>query len=171
MKKLDITGMRFGRLVAVRETGQRKPGAGTIWRCLCDCGSLACIGVHPLRSGNTRSCGCLKRDATSARARVHGMSSSAEHAIWRVMKDRCLNARNARFESYGGRGITVCKRWRDSFQNFFNDMGPRPKGKSLDRINNDGNYEPGNCRWATATQQNQNRRKPTRRRYVETDGL
>lgn len=147
----DISGRRFGRLTAVKPIR----GNGRIrWECVCDCGRVVQIVICNLNRPNTRSCGCLRKETTSKTKRTHGMTESATYRIWTHMWQRCTNPKNKRWMQYGGRGVSVCARW-ESFENFLQDMGEKPVGHSIDRINNDGNYEPANCRWASIkTQQN-----------------
>jgi hypothetical protein len=132
------------------------------WSCVCDCGTARDVQVHDLRSGKSRSCGCLTRETSAAAHLRHGHTRRSsgpgpEYRVWTSMIQRCTNPARRGYPSYGGRGIVVCERWRD-FPSFLADMGARPAGKTLDRINNDGNYEPGNCRWATQREQCANTR-------------
>ena len=164
MRRIEVLGQRFKRLTVLRELPNRRNPNGESRRwclCRCDCGKEVVIQVGKLLSGNTGSCGCLSRDTTRKRSLKHGHNRAGEYnstyKSWSHMKDRCLNPRNKSYSYYGGRGITVCDRWLD-YANFLEDMGEKPKGMSIDRINNDGNYEPDNCRWANAKQQNRNKR-------------
>jgi hypothetical protein len=148
-------GERYGRLTVRAYAGQ--PRRERRWLCECDCGEMVEVGTGSLRSGNTRSCGCLRRDTNTARLTTHGASKTRTYASWKTMLQRCDDENHVAFSYYGGRGITVCERWR-SFENFLADMGKRPEGKTLDRIDPDGNYEPSNCRWATYKEQRANHR-------------
>lgn len=128
-----------------------------LFRCECDCGGEKIVKMGCLKNGYTSSCGCLWREqAIKNIPRTHEMSASREYWIWKSMKARCLNPNNASFNRYGGRGISVCERWM-KFDNFYSDMGDAPSRLTLDRKDNNGNYEPGNCRWATYKQQQRNR--------------
>ena len=144
----------FGRLAVVSLSPARVGQKGAFWLCRCQCGAEKPVRAAALRSGNTKSCGCLKLD----RMTKHGAHRTAEYQIWRGMKDRCGRPKRARYESYGGKGVRVCERWRDSFENFLADMGPRPgPAYSIERDDNDGDYEPRNCRWATTTEQSRHK--------------
>jgi hypothetical protein len=156
---IDLTGKRFGRWVVQRLASSPNPGAH--WLCLCDCGTSRVVDGHGLRRGRSESCGCLFSYLKSFRMTRHGHTNNdkqtTEYTIWRGMIRRCLDPNSTPYSWYGGRGITVCDRWK-IFDNFLADMGFRPNGKTLERVNNDGNYEPGNVVWATRKEQAQNRR-------------
>src|SRR4051812_16633339 len=158
-KPTDISGRRFGRLVAVSIAG-RANDRHAIWLCRCDCGATVNVPSGNLSTGNTASCGCFRKEKLSALRTTHGLSRhrSPEYESWCAMLARVRATTGRRAIDYSGRGITVCERWL-KFENFLADMGDRPPDRSLDRINNDGNYEPSNCRWATASEQNANQRR------------
>jgi hypothetical protein len=162
----DLTGQRFGLLTATERASSVNGEAA--WRCSCDCGQETVVRGHQLRAGRTRSCGCLRgRDhgpITHGYAR-HGARNRA-YRTWVQMRSRCSSPTHHNYPRYGGRGIAVCARWL-SFESFLADMGERPPGTTIDRIDNDRGYEPGNCRWATVAEQNRNR-SDTRR--IEIDG-
>ena len=155
--RIDLEGRRFGRLVAV---SSEKRGVNMYWTCRCDCGGTAVVRASSLTAGGTSSCGCFRREVKRA-AIKHGHArtkKSPTYTAWASMRHRCTNKNNAHYEDYGGRGVTVCTRW-ERFENFLEDMGECPFEMEIDRFpNNDGNYEPGNCRWATRKQQQNNMR-------------
>lgn len=153
--KLDLTGATFGRLTVIHKAGRKD--ARVMWACRCECGAETMTPTILLRNGHSRSCGCLKREMAADRKRTHGMKGTREYRLWQNMRWRCESQNSDDWADYGGRGIKVCERW-GKFENFFADVGRVPDGMSLDRINVDGNYEPGNVRWATPRQQAQNKR-------------
>jgi hypothetical protein len=163
MKAIDITGRRFGRLIAMESVGSTIDGR-RLWLCRCDCGIEKSIRGKTLRRGETRSCGCLHQEAVHNRMTTHGATINhkwrPEYRTWVNVKTRCLNPKFKDFHLYGGRGITICDKWRDNFAAFFADMGPKPAPEySIDRIDPDGHYQPDNCRWATWAQQRRNQRE------------
>lgn len=165
---IDITNIKFNKLTALRFDHKGGHQRRARWLFKCDCGNEKVLDKGKVTGGYTKSCGCLMvkeqkrfvRDATT-----HGLSGGRkkrrpEYNIWRGIKRRCLKCSDVAYKNYGGRGIKICDRWKDSFKNFWEDMGERPTKKhSIDRINNDGDYEPSNCRWATSIEQGRNKRK------------
>lgn len=155
----DETGNTYGKLTVVAFLGIRRNNAR--WLCRCECGKEVDVRGAMLRYGNHQSCGC-------SRQKADGLHCTPEHRTWSALIQRCTNPKNPRYSEWGGRGITVCDHWLHSFTAFYRDMGPKPSAAhSIDRINNDGNYEPNNCRWATPRQQVLNSRSP---RYLTYDG-
>jgi len=158
MSRVELTGKKFGRLTVV---GFSHVGGGqSYWFCKCECGGTKTTRAYSITSGHTQSCGCLSRETWTAigkKSKTHGMSETVEFRTWASIKERCLNKNSTAWKNYGGKGITICRTWRESFNLFYRDMGKRPPGTSIDRINNAGNYTPGNCRWATKDQQMANR--------------
>lgn len=147
----DLIGQRFSRLLVIGYQGYKRVEVR------CDCGAEKFVHACQLRSGTTMSCGCLRAEVAPLVARKHGRSHTKEHAAWKALRARCMSPRNKDFRRYGGRGITICQRWLDSFEAFLADMGPAGEATSIDRIDVHGNYEPGNCRWATVLQQANNK--------------
>ncbi len=168
---IDRTGQRFERLTVLRfhDTFCKTGKARVRWVCLCDCGKEVIVRGESLQCKNTRSCGCLEKELTSRRSRIHGRSDTPLFRVWATMISRCHNPNTKSFPRYGGRGISVCERWRHSFVNFLSDMGERPTKKhSIERKENSGDYTPENCVWATSKQQSRNTR---RNHFLTIDGV
>lgn len=168
-KQGKMIAVEFGRLIVIRGAGTRN--GRRLWRCRCECGTIKnYIGTN-LRCGHTTSCGCYQIERARKSATTHGVGAThkrtKEYRAWSNAKDRCTNSRHRYYKDYGGRGISMCKRWLNSFPAFLADMGNAPKGLSLDREDNSRGYEPGNCRWATSSQQASNRRSKWRDRATE----
>lgn len=165
MRVIDLAGQTFGDLTVIaRAPVPRLQPRKAFWRCRCICGRETVVIAHALHSGNTQSCGCRRSRVARENKWKHGHAQvgayTPEYTTWCGMISRCENPKETSFVNYGGRGIRICDRWRSDYTAFFADMGPRPSaGHSIDRINNEGHYEPGNCRWATRVQQNNNTRR------------
>jgi hypothetical protein len=169
-KRIDLSGKRYGRLVAIRFHGKNERRK-SLWLCRCDCGKEKIVNAGNLNSGNTTSCGCFNLEVIKEVSSTHGLTGTPEHDAWVNMIQRCTNPNNEDYYRWGGRGVKVCDRWLNSFEAFYEDTGPRPSPKhSLDRWPNNetGHYEPGNFRWATKKEQNRNRRS---NHWIEYNGM
>ena len=157
-------GEKYNKLTLIKRTGIIKSGQKYYKTGLfqCDCGNEKIVMSKELLNGHTKSCGCLQCEIASDSNTTHGMTDTFEYNCWSDMIKRCKNSNSSTYHDYGGRGITICDRWRHSFENFYEDMGNRPEGMTIDRRDNDGNYEPGNCRWATKEEQDYNKRSTLR---------
>jgi len=161
---IDLVGKRFGRLTVIKYGGKNNWGKSR-WLCECDCGSKVVVNSSSLNSGHTKSCGCLQKEKATISClnrTIHGHKRvkkiSKTYVSWCGIIQRCTDPHYNEYEYYGGRNIRVCKRWRNSFENFLEDMGERPEGRQIDRINNNGNYCKSNCRWVTSKTNNRNKR-------------
>lgn len=158
MRKIEIkSGEQYGRLTVIEEVEKYK-GRRT-FLCKCDCGNYTNVILNKLRTNHTKSCGCISKELISNLNKKHNLYHLPEYRIWKGMKYRCLNSNHKRYNDYGGRGIKIHSKWIESFQEFYNYLGARPEGMSLDRIDVNGNYEPGNVRWADDITQANNKRK------------
>ena len=160
-ERKDLTNKSFGQLIAIDYSCSGKAGVGGKWRCLCSCGNYTHVSVQNLEKGHTKSCGCLAKKLSSERLTkrltTHGMFRTPIYKTWERIKARCNNPNAVGYKNYGGRGIKLCARWNE-FENFFADMGERPKGLSIERKDNDKGYSPENCKWVTQKEQCRNKR-------------
>lgn len=156
----DLSGLRFGKLFVHEQTPTRNPAGEIQWVCSCDCGNLTTVRGYSLRRGSTSSYGCARGENGKHAWTTHGKTDTREYGSWISMISRCTNKENQAYAYYGGRGIRVCARWLNSVDDFIKDVGLCPgPGYTLDRIENDGDYEPGNCRWATKEEQSNNQNR------------
>jgi len=166
-KFIDFTNRTFTRLTAINRAENDKTGH-VQWNCVCTCGNKVVVPAKSLKTGNNKSCGCLKKELDKTRGITHGLSKTPEYHAWDNIKGRCYNINDKRFSDYGGRGITVCEEWKNDFLAFYNCVGPRPSKKhSIDRIDNDGDYRQGNVKWSTAKEQQNNTRQ---NHYITVNG-
>lgn len=155
----SLIGKKINMLTVINEVKKPEYPKATFCICRCDCGNTVTVKRVDIKRGNTKSCGCLRSAKFKERVTKHGLfnDNKSEYKTWSVMKSRCFNSNDKNYDRYGGRGISVCDRWANSFENFFEDMGKRPSNYELDRIDNNKNYDPSNCRWTTRQQQVINR--------------
>ena len=158
MKKLDLTNQKFNRLTVLELSDKR--GKKVMWKCRCDCGNITFVETCNLRGNRTKSCGCYKMDGLLSRSTKHNQRHTKLYEVWKGIKQRCLNSNHKAFKNYGGRGISICDEWKDNFSSFYNwaMQNGYSDELSIDRINNDGNYEPNNCRWVDRKTQANNTR-------------
>lgn len=171
MKKIDLVGNKYGKLIVLEYSYTK--AKKRYWKCQCDCGSIVYIPTINLTSGNTKSCGCLKHEIKSNY--IHGKQKTRLYHIWQGMKSRCLNPNSIKFKNYGGRGIKICEEWKNNFMSFYNwaiensyNTNKTRAEQTLDRINNNDDYKPSNCRWTTHSQNCRNRNNNA---YLTKDGV
>lgn len=164
--KTEMIGLKFGRLL-VTDFAEKQNTKKLSWKCLCDCGKENIVIGSELRRGKVQSCGCLAKEKSRERMTTHGKSTSKAYSSWNAMMKRCYQKTHNGFDDYGGRGVTVCESWH-TFENFYADMGDPEDGMTIDRLDNAGNYSLDNCRWATKTEQNENRKVT---KWLELNGV
>lgn len=162
MKKLDLVGLKFGKLTVLSELKERNPHGKVLFHCKCDCGNEVNVIGTKLKNGWSKSCSCLQKETVKERSKTdnkkHGYCKTSIYNTYHAMISRCYNDKNESYQYYGAKGIKVCDRWLESFENFLADMGEKPsENHSIDRINVFGNYEPSNCRWADKLEQENNK--------------
>lgn len=160
----DLTGKKFGRLTVIERSGSDKHGT-PLWLCKCDCSNKKLVRGYDLVRGSTKSCGCLSSEMFVERHKKHGMKNTRLYEVWKSMRKRCFNPNSPNYKNYGGRGITICDEWKDSFKAFYDwaissgyDSNAKRGEYTIDRIDVNGNYEPSNCRWLTIQEQQRNKR-------------